>query len=217
MPPRGFPGFRTLPRADGARLTAASRVIPVEAGRRLFEAGAPSDFVWGVMEGLVQIVREAPGGRRVVLEVVPPGELFGAVVALDELPYPATAETVEPSLVWQVPATLVRELARRYPTLRGAILEHAASRLRRAHERLRSLALEPVEQRLARALLLLADRTGDGRSVAVTRRRLAEMAGTTPESVMRTVARWQRAGLVRGARSRLVVVDRPGLEAVAGG
>lgn len=217
MPPRGFPGFRTLPRAEGARLAAASRVFPVEAGRRLFETGAPSEHVWGVVEGLVHIVRETPDGRRVILEVVPPGELFGAVVALDAIPYPASAETVEPSVVWQAPAALVRDLARSYPTLRAAILAHATSRLRRAHERLRSLALEPLEQRLARALLLLADRAGDGRSVAVTRRRLAEMVGATPESVMRTVARWQRSGLVRGSRSRLVVIDRPGLEAVAGG
>ena len=221
MAPRGFPGFRALPRADGARLAAASRLLPVETGQRLFEAGAPSEFVWGVVDGLVHLVREGADGRRVILEIIPPGELFGAVVALEQRPYPASAEVAEPGTVWQAPASLVRELAQTYPTLRATILQHATSRLRRAHERLHSVAIEPVEQRLARMVLSLLERTaglaGDAQTVSITRRRLADMIGTTPESVMRIVARWQRAGVVRGARSRLTVLDAQALANLARG
>ncbi len=218
---QGFPGFRALPRADGERVAAAARLLRVAAGTRLFAAGEPSDLVWGVSEGLVQIVRGGPAGRRLVLEIVPPGELFGAVVALDERPYPAAAVAVEPSVVWHDPSLLVRELARKYPTLRAAILAHAAERLRAAHERLHSLALEPVEQRLARALLMLAERVGTpgdgGTTVTITRQGLADMVGTTVESAIRATRHWQRAGIVRGARNRLTLAEPKGLEAIAAG
>jgi len=218
---QGFPGFRTLPRADRERVDAAARLLRVAAGTRLFAAGEPSDLVWGVSEGLVQIVRAGPAGRRLVLEIVPPGELFGAVVALDERPYPAAAVAAGPSVVWRVPSPLVRDLARKYPTLRAAILAHAAERLRAAHERLHSLALEPVEQRLARALLMLAERVGTpgdgGTTVTVTRQSLADMVGTTAESAIRVTGRWQRAGIVRAARNRLTLAEPESLEAIAAG
>jgi CRP-like cAMP-binding protein len=50
-----------------------------------------------------------------VAEVIPPGELFGAIVALENRPYPATAIAPEPSVVWGIPAALARELCQPCP------------------------------------------------------------------------------------------------------
>jgi CRP/FNR family transcriptional regulator len=86
-----LPGFRTLPPAERRQLDEASAVLVVERGERLFQAGDPSTNVWAVLRGLVHIVRSGPGGREVLIEIIPPGELFGAVVALDGDPYPAAA------------------------------------------------------------------------------------------------------------------------------
>ena len=217
-----LPGFRILPATDRARLDAAARLEHVERGETVFEAGTPSRWVWAVVEGLVHMVRTGPGDRQSVLEVVPPGDLFGAVVALDGRPYPLTAVAVEPSVVWRVPSELVRDIARHHPTLRAAILQHVAPRLLAAHERLHSLACEPVEQRLARAVLVLAARltgpgTAVGRPLRVTRQELADMVGTTVETVIRTTGRWRAEGIVRTARGELTIMDAPRLRAIAGG
>jgi CRP-like cAMP-binding protein len=218
---KGLPGFRTLPPAERRRLEEASEVRAVERGARLFEAGTPSTHVWAVLEGVVHIVRQGPGGREVVVEIIPAGELFGAVVALDDDPYPATAVAVEPSVVWRAPSPLVRALAQLHPTLRSAILEHVTSRLRHAHARLQSMALEPVEQRLARTLVMLAERIGVPREgeteVAVTRQELADMAGTTVETAIRATGAWKRAGIVATVRSHIRVVDHLALRAIAAG
>jgi CRP-like cAMP-binding protein len=218
---KSLPGFRTLPPAERRLLEGACEVRSVERGLRLFEAGAPSTHVWAVLEGVVHIVRTAPGGREVVVEVIPAGELFGAVVALDDEPYPAAAVVAEPSVVWRAPSPLVRDLARLHPTLRSAILEHASSRLRHAHARLQSMALEPVEQRLARTVVMLADRVGVARdgttAIAATRRELAGMCGTTVETAIRITGTWKRAGIITTARSHIRIVDRLALQAIAAG
>lgn len=217
----GLPGFRVLPEVERAVLDQSARRVAVQRGQILFSEGAAADTVWAVAAGKVHIVKSGPEGREIVLEVVAPGELFGAVVAIEDRPYPASAIAADTGAVWCLPATLVRATCRRYPTLRNAILAHVAERLRSAHERLRSVALERVEQRLARALLALAKKIGSekaGRtSVNVTRQELADMTGTTVETAIRMTGRWQAAGLIATSRSYIDIVDAPGLEAMATG
>jgi len=214
-------GFRTLGANERAELGRATRVQRVPAGVVLFVEGQRADTVWAVKEGLIHIVKRGADGREVILEVFAPGEIFGAVAALEEGPYPVSAVAAAPSEVWRVPAGVVRNLALRHPTLRAALLQQVTTRLRAAHDRLRSIALERVEQRLARALLALADKIGEQCGevtvVSLTRQELADMVGTTVETTIRITSKWQRAGLLQSSRHRLGVRDREQLHKIAGG
>jgi CRP-like cAMP-binding protein len=216
-----LPGFRTLPPAERARVQAAVREVAVAKGAVIFSEGQPSTDVWAVRDGLVHIIKSGPGGREIVLEVIPSGEYFGAVVALEDRPYPASAIAAEASTLWRVPSTLVREICQRQPTLRSAILALVTTRLRSAHERLQSVALEPVEQRLARMLLVLVPKIGQRRDglvvLPVTRQELADMVGTTVETTIRITSKWQRSGMVRSARNELAIADAAALRMLATG
>jgi CRP-like cAMP-binding protein len=217
----GLKGFRALRPADREQIASATREQRVAAGKTIFAEGQAADGFWAVKEGLVHIIRHGPEGREIVLEVIPPGELFGAVVALEDRPYPASAVAAADSVVWSMPASLARELCQKYPTLRAAILDQVTVRLRSAHERLRSVALERVEQRLARILLTLADKIGqqkDGVTVLnVTRQELADMIGTTVESTIRITSKWQQAGIVRSSRHELGLTNPSELRKIAEG
>ena len=205
-------GFRILGAAEREMIAAATRERFVAAGKVLFSEGEPAEALWAVKEGLVHIIKFGSEGREIVLEVVPPGELFGAVAALQFRSYPASAMAVEPSYVWSLPASLARELGQKYPTLRSAILDQVAGRLREAHDRLRSIALERVEQRLARMLLMLADKIGQTHGTAtelsITRQELADMIGTTVETVIRITSKWQQTGVISCSRNRIVLGAR---------
>lgn len=214
-------GFRALSADDRQRVALATREERAPAGKTLFVEGRAADSLWVVQDGLVHILKHGPEGREIVLQVIPPGELFGAVAALEERPYPASAIAVEESVVCRLPAAIARELCERHPTLRAAILGQVTSRLRDAHERLRSVALERVEQRLARMLLTLAEKIGqrkEGMTVLhVTRQELADMIGTTVESTIRITSKWQQAGLVASSRHELGLRDVAALTRIAAG
>jgi CRP/FNR family transcriptional regulator len=96
-------------------------------------------------------------------------------------------------------------------------------RLRAAHESVRSLAVDPVEARLAAALLRLAERDGERgpRGIALpyhlTRQSLADMTGTTVETTIRIVSRWQKDRLLRDEGGRLVLADPDSLREIAVG
>jgi CRP-like cAMP-binding protein len=86
-----------------------------------------------------------------------------------------------------------------------------------------SLAVDPVEGRIAARLVQLMERDGepgpDGTRLPyrLTRQSLADMAGTTVETTIRTLSRWQRAGLVADQDGRLVAPDLAKLRAITEG
>lgn len=214
-------GFRILPAAERAAVAEATREQRVAAGERIFTEGEAAESLWAVKDGLVHIIKSNADGREVVLQVIPPGELFGAVVAVETKPYPASAVAAMDSVVWRLPAALARELCQKYPSLRSAILDQVSGRLREAHDRLRSLALERVEQRLARMLLTLAEKIGHRKDsvtvLEVTRQELADMIGTTVETTIRITSKWQQAGVISSSRHQIGLADPSSLRRIAEG
>jgi CRP-like cAMP-binding protein len=171
----------------------------------------------------VKIVRHSKTGKDVVLELLGPGEIFGGVAVIEKRAYPASAQATEPTVVLKIPADSMIALAERHPAFIKEMALMIGRRLRAAHDSVASLAVDPVEARLAATLLRLAKREGtrSGRGVALpfhlTRQSLADMTGTTVETTIRILSRWLREGLLGEDGDRLVLTDWEGLSALAEG
>jgi CRP/FNR family transcriptional regulator, nitrogen oxide reductase regulator len=215
--------FAGLPEADLSTLAAASREQRLQARERVFTEGDPARWFCLVIEGHVRIFRQSSAGKDVVLELLGPGEPFGAVAALEQRPYPASAQATEPALILKIQDDVVRRVAERHAGLVREVALMIGRRLRAAHDAVKSLAVDPVEARLAATLLRLAEREGTAEPgrialrVPVTRQTLADMSGTTVETAIRVIARWQREGLVGQADGRFVLADVDALRTLAGG
>lgn len=204
--------FRSLPPALLQQVRPQVRERGYLRRKVLFREGQPAEFLWAVRRGEVRIVKTTPDARVMTLENIHPGEIFGAVAALEGSTYPATAETVTDCAVWRLSRVSLLGLVRANPALSRDILAIIARRLRGAHSRLRSVAYDPAEARLAQALLRAA-RDGEAH---VTRRELAEDAGTTVETAIRVLRRLEREGVVRGEVNHLGILDEEQLRRVAG-
>ena len=180
--------------------------------KALFREGQPAEFLWALRAGEVRILKTSGDGRVLALETIRPGEIFGAVAALEGTAYPASAETTTESTIWRLSRTALLALVRQDPGLSREILAIIARRLRGAHVRLRSVAYDPAEVRLAQALLHAAQQD----EATVTRRELAETAGTTVETAIRVMRRFEREGLVRGEVNHIVILDARSLRRLAG-
>lgn len=213
--------FRELPRQDLELLAAAAIAERHRARAFIFLEGDPARWLYLVKGGRVKILKQSPSGKEVALELLGPGEIFGGVAVFEGRPYPASAQAVDPTEVLKVPAERLLAVAERHPQLVRRMALLVGQRLRRAHERVRALAVEPVERRLAGALLRLAEREGIGKGgrfpYRLTRQNLAELAGTTVETTIRILARWRRDGLIADEEGRLLLRDLPALRTLAGG
>ena len=113
------------------------------------------------------------------------------------------------------------DLLQRYPTLALAVINELGRRLRVANDLVQSLAVDRVEQRIARALLRLAMYNGtptkDGLMIQMrlTRQDLADMTGTTVETAIRIMSRFRKQGWITTQRGRVIIKQSEQLNQVA--
>jgi CRP/FNR family transcriptional regulator, nitrogen oxide reductase regulator len=220
---RACPVFAGVPAREMAALAAVAREQTYRARDYVFTEGDQADWFCLVRSGRVKILRASRGGKEVVLELLGPGEPFGGVAVIERRPYPASAQAIETSVVLKIPREPIIALSERYPGVIRAMALMIGRRLRAAHESVRALAVDPVEARLAAALLRLAERDGERGPHGITlpyhltRQSLADMTGTTVETTIRIVSRWQKDRLVRDDGGRLLLADPEALRAVAEG
>lgn len=210
------------------RLAASLTERVYTGGTSIIRADDPSNgHFYIVAEGEVAVVLEAADGKETVLATLQQGEFFGEMSILDETPRAATARTVKAARVM----VLRREDFKRYlaecPDLAFALLSEMNRRLRQTNRKVAGLSYRSMHARVATAVLgLMEDRgvrqrePGTGLLRVLIRNRptqqfLAEMAGTTRESVSRTLAAWGRQGLLKSRGRELFILKEQEIQALA--
>lgn len=206
--------FRVLSPESLARLRPRLREKTFQRQQVLYFEGSPANRLWLVRSGRVRLYKSSSGGQLTTLDVLAPGEAFGVLSALESDVYPASAEAVTAGSAWWLPRESFQRLLVEEPSLNAEILRILLRRLRDAHERLRSFAHDPAPARLAAALLRAAVPAGEAH---VTRRALAESAGTTVETAIRVLRRFEREGLVEGRVGCIRVLEEGRLREIARG
>ncbi len=215
--------FKGVPAKEIEGLVQVTQTARHRSREFIFEEGDASLWLYVVKTGRVKILKHSRAGKDVVLELLGPGEIFGGVAVLEKRPYPAAAQAMETAEVLKIPRDALLALAERHPSIVREMALMISQRLRAAHESVKSLAVEPVESRLATALMRLADREGRPSRAGVelpyhlTRQSLADMAGTTVETTIRVMSRWIKEGLVADDSGRLVLKKPQALRAMAQG
>lgn len=199
-------------RLDGAELEevhAAFSARHMLAGDTLVAAGDAAETLFVIVSGRVKLVSDGPGGSEMMLDVLGPGDYFGALPLLGQALNEQRAEAITGGCVLVTSTEAFGALVTRFPSVAVAVLEDVSSRLRVAHARLHEAASAPVEARLASTLLTLSERFGqesdEGRTLGapLSQEDLAALAGTTLESVNRVLATWRRRGWVTTGRLKL--------------
>jgi CRP/FNR family transcriptional regulator, nitrogen oxide reductase regulator len=207
------PFFRGVTPRRLATFLRWARVKQVKAGDVLFKQGDPPAGVYLLVEGAGKLVRSGHKGRQIVLEFLRPGDLFGFIAILGHTEQMTTAHMVADGrvLLWN-PGVMTR-MIRSHSILTANALRCTAIKLQADCLRLEDLATEPVEQRVARALLRLAG-THTG-ALALPHQDVAEFVGTTPQTLSRILRRWKGRGLVKTSRAHISIQEPVKLTSIA--
>jgi CRP/FNR family transcriptional regulator len=192
-----------------------------QRGQMIFYEGNPALAVYCVRSGMVKTTRQYNHGDATVVGVLTAGDVFGHRAVLSDLPYANSAEAIEPSVVCTIPREDFLALIEESHELSSHLLKRLAREFRFAEERLVERGGEPVMRRTARFLARMAEGTDPptraGRRTPVPTRRedLAELLGTTPETLSRTLHELARRGLVELDRKEVRVLDPVRLKRLA--
>jgi CRP/FNR family transcriptional regulator, cyclic AMP receptor protein len=178
-------------------------------GEILFMEGERGEALHILFEGLIKLSKLSEEGKEQILHYVHPGGIFAEVVLFDGGPYPATAEAAEDSLVGLLSNSDMEKMVLSNNTLALGLLKILSRRLRAAQLVIRDLALHDADKRLSRLLLRLSERHGVDTSkgikldTMITREEMANIIGTTRETVARILSRFQKEGSILLDKGRI--------------
>lgn len=215
--------FERLTRDQLGRLEKVSRIRKFERGSPIY---LPSDSANGVLllvSGRAKICNCTPDGREAILAFVEPGELFGELAIFEEgSTREESAEAVEVSTVVFIPADAIQRLIQEVPDFSVGVTKLIGLRRRRIERRLKSLLFRSNRERLTHLLLELADQYGqlDPSGIVIgiklSHQELANIIGSTRETVTVTLGELQAEGFIRVGRKSIVLTNSDRLAASIG-
>ncbi len=202
-----------LPAAVLERLADALRTQRFDKGATVVRHNDDSRELYVIISGAVRVSLVGSTGRSLTYQILPAGEMFGEVSAVDGDGRSANVIAEEESVLGSLSAQAFLELARTSPEFALVILKRLARLNRRLTSRLFEYHTYDVRGRVYLELLRQTQKNPD-QSITITDRDMASRVGTTRENVSRIHGSLRDAGLIVRDKSRLTVTDRPALEAM---
>jgi CRP/FNR family transcriptional regulator, anaerobic regulatory protein len=197
---------------DNAKI---DHTLPV--GDIIYNQGDRCNGIYCVQSGLIGLRRVDSEGHSVLMRLINHGETIGYRALLSKSNYMLTAEVMMPSRVCFIARSVIHELLEKNPALGMRFLDHSLRQLEDIEDRVIGGETWPVRTRFLHTLLVLYERFGIKESegwaldLPISRRDLAELVGTTPETMSRTISAVQSEGLARIEGRRVFI---PNIDAV---
>jgi CRP-like cAMP-binding protein len=207
--------FQDLSQSEMEEIDRATTVTSCRKGKILYMPEDTSEVLFLLKEGRVQLYRISPDGKKLVIETIGPGSIFGEMALIGQGMHNTFAEAVEPCVLLVMSRDDVERLLVTKPMVAVRIFEVLGRRLREAESRLEEIAFKGIPSRLASLLLQLAGEQGGDSITGLTHQDLGEQIGTYRETTTQTLNSFKVEGLIEIGRKRITILDRDKLQQIA--
>lgn len=166
-----------------------------------------------IIKGKVKVSRSSIDGREVILSILSDSDFFGEMSILDGMNRSATVVALDDTELFIIQRKEFLDLLNKHPEITIALLSELTQRLRNADMKIKALSLKDAEGKVATVILQLADDIGKIKQGTVEieklplQQDLANMAGTSRETISRTLHSFAKKGLVELEGSKLKIID----------
>ena len=202
---------------DGAKKTRKYK-----QGQVIFYEDNPAFGLYCIHAGKVKLYKTTAEGKRLTLRLADPGDQLGHLAIFTEQPYSATGEALEDSTVCFVDRQCLPTLMAKSPAATSAIIQGLARGLSITRDRATDIAHRSARERVAGMLLVLKAKYGreDGDAVrldiALTRQDLADLIGTTKETLVRVLSDFRQMQIIADKGPNLMLLSPEKLAKIAG-
>ena len=181
------------------RFNTMTRTTKRRRGEWIFTIGDPSQSIYFLQEGRIKISALSEDGHEVLLEIVGPGEIFGAVGPIQGTPRTTSARVLDDALLCSIHHKDFELLLTTYPEISLCLLKTFGSKLRKAETQLLSLICKDVSTRVREALVDLVEfESGDEPNlpvrIGITQQDLANLIGASRQKTWRALKELEDSG-----------------------
>lgn len=213
--------FRRLEGEEVNLLQQFRRTRTYRKGEVIFREGTHAGGLYCVSFGKVKVFKTGHEGRDVIVRLAKSGDVIGYRALISREPYYASAVALEETDVCFVPSETFYKFVEQNASFSMDLIQTLSRDLRVAEERLLYLAQKTVRERLADALILLADTYGydDQDSslldVRLSREDFASLVGTATETVIRLISDFRSEGLIETPGKRVRILNEKAIRRIA--
>ena len=209
-----------------AELKEISRTLPMQicqVGGLVTSPDDDDERLYVIKRGRVRLYRLTPDGKQLTLELLDKGRIVGRMAWLGQQLTDAYAEAIEDALICSFTPRELQRLIDRFPSVGVNIIRYLSGRLAASEREREVMAFRSVEQRLAARLVELSERFGQptegGTAIdaRLTQQELADMIGTSRETLAMTVASLRERRVIDMHDQRVVILDLPRIRELAEG
>jgi len=215
---RRVPLFATLTDAEFSSLEQIFVVRSYRKNQIIFLEEETGNYMYIVLAGKVKVTKSTPGGKDSILAIHQMGDFFGEMALLDGKTSPATVSSMEDCRIASISSGDFHRYLMHNEKVIKQIIQVLCGRLRHVWGQIQALTYSNAEARIREGLLQLATRHGvrDSRGIIInlkiTHQEIAEMVGTSRETVTRTLARLQKEGIIEVDHRRMILLKPQALE-----
>jgi CRP-like cAMP-binding protein len=210
---RAIPLFRRVCEQDLRRLATHLIERRFPKNTTVVEEGLPGDYMYVIRQGRAKVTKASDDGREKIMNFLEAGAFFGDMALLGDEARSASVKTLEDSILLALSRRDFIDLIRQSPDLALAVIEELANRLRETNEQARSLSFQGVEERTRNLFERIAREEGSGAhqwmTPALTHQQIADMVGTSRETVTRAIKQLKASGWLGQEGKRYVVPPPP--------
>jgi CRP/FNR family transcriptional regulator, cyclic AMP receptor protein len=213
---KSVPMFGSFPEDQLRALATMVTRRNAPRGSTIMHLGDPTDSLYIVISGRLKVMMGEADGKEVILGILGPGEIFGEMGLIDELPRSASVVAIEPcELLVVAKQDFHRCLAESYETAM-TVMRVLVRRLRAADRKIGSLAMLDVYGRVARLLLDMSENVNGQKIVTrrLSKQDIAKMIGASREMVSMVMRDLEQSGYFEVRGSTMVLRDSAASPAV---
>ena len=209
---RGNSILAALPASDFDRLRQHLEPVYLPLGAALYEAGSRVRQLYFPTYGIVSLLQVMADGASAEIAIVGNEGVVGIAMFMGGETTPSRAVVQSTAQAYAMTADVLKEEFGRGGMLQFLLLRYTQALITQMSQTAVCNRHHTVEQQLCRWLLMSIDRLGKGQELVMTQELIANMLGVRREGVTAAASKLQEAGLIRYARGRIEVIDRPKLE-----
>lgn len=214
------PILESLPAGDLKEFRQHLRLKKVRKGKELFREGMHSRAVYIVKQGKVKLYQHGQNGSETIVYVYTAGEMFGYRPLLCNETNPASAQALEDSTIYILPARQFIQMVDSSTTLSNVLLRNLSHEFTVILNKLGVFAQKSVRARTALSLLILMEKyrkpgSKDKDEITLSRHDLAAFVGTTIETIARILRRWKEEKIITTAGRKIIIQNPRALHQLA--
>jgi len=200
------PVLADVDRYELERLADASVIRCFNKGEIIDREGEISNSFYIIKDGIVKVFKASPSGKEFIIDMRYKGEIFGEAAVIKGIPHFASTQALQNTEVVAIGRRDLLDSMARNPFIASRIADVEFDKIHNLYDRIIDLVADNARQRLSKILYVFSCKYGN--TLQFTHKDIAEMSGTTAETVTRVMTQLKNSGILSSTRGSVTIIDR---------